>query len=82
MRCGVPAPVLYKISYGKERCAVLRPAFFFASATKPGIIQVDDWYQLPSSTQKRAGEHPMCGRAAFFHVSLFFNQTSTRDKPC
>jgi hypothetical protein len=24
----------------------------------------------------------MRGRAAFFHVSLFFNQTSTRDKPC
>jgi hypothetical protein len=67
---------------GRTECAVLRPAFFFALSTKAGIIQVDDWYQLPSSTQKQANENSMCGRAAFFHVSLFFNQTSTRDKPC
>lgn len=61
---------------------MLRPAFFLASSTKAGIIQVDDWYQLPSSTQKQVGEQFMCGRAALFHVLLFFNQTSTRDKPC
>jgi len=82
MTCGVPAFVLHQISYGNRKCAVLRPAFFFASTTRVGIIQVDDWYQLPPSTQKQAGEHSVCGRAAFFHVSLFFNQTSTRDKPC
>lgn len=61
---------------------LLRPAFFFASATKPGIIQVDDWYQLPSPTQKYKNKYRMCGCAAFFHVLIFSNQTSTRDKPC